>query len=141
MNQNQSLGQALKSYIWWTYDRGSVPYDIMVTLILLFLFLSPRLIDFKATPVSTVALHTSEILVQEAGTSPSGSSRFLYEMRADDVAAAARSLAQPMDTDPGRRSAILRTIEPIAGEVTLERYEAVQDTRGKTVAYRAWILR
>ena len=136
-----TLGQTLRSYIWWTYDRGSVPYDIMVTLILIFLFLSPRLIDFKATPVSTVALHSSEILVKEAGVAPNGSSRFTYEMRADDVTAAAQNLGRSMDTDLGRRNAILRTVEPIAGEVTLERYEPVQDTHGKTVAYRAWILR
>ena len=141
MTPNRTLGQTLKSYIWWTHDRGSVPYDIMVTLILLFLFVSPHVIDFKATPVSTVALHSSEILIKEAGVAANGSSRFVYEMRADDVTAAAETLAQSMDTDSGRRNAILRTVEPIAGEVTLERYEPVQDTHGKTVAYRAWILR
>ena len=29
-----SLGRTLKSYVFWTYERGSIPYDIMVTLIL-----------------------------------------------------------------------------------------------------------
>ena len=33
----------LKSYFWWTYERGSVHFDVMVTLILLFLFVSPQL--------------------------------------------------------------------------------------------------
>ena len=32
-------------------------------------------------------------------------------------------------------------IEPIAGEVTLERYQAVRDARGRIVAYDAWITR
>ena len=27
----------LRSYIFWTYERGSLHYDVMVTLILLFL--------------------------------------------------------------------------------------------------------
>jgi hypothetical protein len=32
-------------------------------------------------------------------------------------------------------------IEPISGEVTLERYEPVYDAQGKVIAYDAWILR
>ena len=58
----------LRSYLFWTYERGSFHYDVMVTLILLFLFLVPRLIDFKDRPVETVALHASEVLVKEAAT-------------------------------------------------------------------------
>jgi hypothetical protein len=129
--------ETLRRYIFWTYDRGSFHYDVMVTLILIFLFVSPHYIDFKDKPVYTAALHSSEVLVKEAGTSANGSSRFLYELRADDVA----NVADTMDTDAGRRNAILKTVEPIAGEVTLERYEPVLDTHQKVVAYRAWILR
>jgi len=122
----------IKSYFWWTYERGSFHYDVMVTLILLFLFLSPRLIDFKDKPVETVALHASEVLVKEAGSTEE-SSRFLYQIRADDMGGAV--------TDSERRAAILRVIEPISGEVTLERYEPVYDAQGKVIAYDAWVLR
>ncbi len=135
------LGRTLKSYLFWTYDRGSFPYDVMVTLILIFLFVSPHVIDFKDRPVSTVALRASEVLVKESGTAPNGSSRFLYELRADQVQRVAASLGVSTETDAGRRAAILHTIEPIAGEVTLERDEPVLDTHGKTVAYHAWVLR
>ncbi len=106
------MGKLLKSYIFWTYERGSFHYDIMVTLILIFMFLAPRFIDFKDKPVETVALHASEVLVKEAGTS-GDSSRFMYQVRADDMHGAA--------TDSERRAAILRVIEPISGEVELER--------------------
>lgn len=126
------MGRLIKSYFWWTYERGSFHYDVMVTLILLFLFLSPRLIDFKDKPVETVALHASEVLVKEAGSTEE-SSRFLYQIRADDMGGAA--------TDSERRAAILRVIEPISGEVTLERYEPVYDAQGKVIAYDAWVLR
>jgi len=126
------VGKLIKSYFWWTYERGSFHYDVMVTLILLFLFLSPRLIDFKDKPVETVALHASEVLVKEAGSTEE-SSRFLYQIRADDMGGAA--------TDSERRAAILRVIEPISGEVTLERYEPVYDAQGKVIAYDAWVLR
>lgn len=33
---------AVKRFILWDYPRGSVPYDIMVALILAFIFLTPR---------------------------------------------------------------------------------------------------
>jgi hypothetical protein len=125
----------LKSYFYWTYPRGSFHYDVMVTLILIFMFVSPRLIDFKDRPVETVALNSSEVLVREAGTS-GGSSRFVFQIRADELGG-----PQANQTDEARRAAILRVIEPISGEVTLERYEPVLDARGKVVAYNAWVVR
>ena len=122
----------LKSYLFWTYERGSFHYDVMVTAILIFLFGSPFLINYKDRPVETVALHSSEVLVKEAG-SAGDRPRFLYQVRAED-------LGNPR-TEPARRAAILRVIEPVSGEVSLERYEEVKDATGHTIAYNAWVLR
>ncbi len=122
----------IRNYIFWAYERGSFHYDVMVTVILLFMFVSPHFIDFKDKPVETVALHASEVLVKEAGVEGE-SSRFLYQIRADDMGSA--------KTDEERRAAILRVVEPISGEVSLERYEAVRDAQGKVIAYNAWVLR
>lgn len=123
----------IRSYIFWSYERGSFHYDVMVTAILVFMFVSPHFINYNDKPVETVALHASEVLVKEAGTTSSGSSRFMYQVRADDIGSA--------KTDAEREAAILRIIEPISGEVTLERYEPVRDAQGKIVAYNAWVLR
>jgi len=57
----------------------------------------------------------------------------MYQIRTDEMGGA--------KTDTELRAAMLRVIEPISGEVTLERYEAVHDAQGKVVAYNAWILR
>jgi hypothetical protein len=122
----------IRNYIFWAYERGSFHYDVMVTAILVFMFVSPHFIDFKDKPVETVALHASEVLVREAGTSGE-SSRFIYQVRADDMNGA--------NTDAERRTAILRVIEPISGEVSLERYEPVRDVQGRVIAYNAWVLR
>jgi hypothetical protein len=127
-----SVGQVIRSYFFWTYERGSFHYDVMVTLILLFMFVSPRFIDFKDRPVETVALHSSEVLVKEAGTS-GGSSRFIYQIRVEELGGA--------KTDAELQAAILRMVEPISGEVTLQRYEPVKDAQGKVIAYNAWVLR
>ncbi|CAN5580280.1 hypothetical protein BH10ACI4_BH10ACI4_18330 [soil metagenome] len=128
----RSAGHVFKSYFFWTYERGSFHYDVMVTLILIFLFLSPHFVDFKDRPVETVALHASEVLVKEAGTVGT-SSRFVYQIRADEIGGA--------KSDIEIRTAILRAVEPISGEVTLERYQPVVDAQGRVVAYDAWVLR
>jgi hypothetical protein len=122
----------IRNYIFWSYERGSFHYDIMVTAILLFMFVSPQFINYNDKPVETVALHATEVLVKEAGTS-GGSSRFVYQIRADDMGGA--------QTDDERRAAILRVIEPISGEVSLESYEPVYDAQHKIIAYNAWVLR
>ena len=124
--------KTIGSYIFWAYERGSVQYDVMVTLILVFMFLGPRFIDFHDKPVETVAIRASQVLVNEAGRE-GDSNRFIYQVRADDIRNA--------HTDEERRAAILRVIEPISGTVVLERYEPVLDSHGKIIAYNAWVLR
>jgi hypothetical protein len=120
------------NYIFWKYERGSVQYDVMVTLILLFLFVTPRFVDFKDKPAPVVPIRTSEVLVKTAGTE-GDAQRFVYEIRVEDLNGA--------QTDADRRAAMLRVITPIAGDVTLQKYAPVLDTKGRTVAYDATVLR
>jgi hypothetical protein len=122
----------LKSYFFWTYPRGSFHYDVMVTLILLFMFVTPHFVNFKDGLVETVAKNRSEIVVKQAGHTAQ-SSRFLFQIRADDLGDA--------HSDAELRAAILQTIEPISGEVTLETYAPVRDQTNHIVAYNAWVLR
>jgi hypothetical protein len=124
--------KTLRSYIFWTYDRGSFHYDVMVTLILLFLFVSPRFIDFKDKPVPEIPMQRSEVLVKTAPGS-SGEAQFVYEIRVDDLHGAR--------TDAELRQAILNVVEPIAGDVTLQKYTPVMDTKGHVVAYDATMVR
>ena len=126
------MANLLKSYLFWTYQRGSFHYDVMVSTILIFMFVTPRFYDFRDRPVETVALHSSEVLVKEAGV-VGDQSRFIYQIRADDM--------PRNETEAERRTAILRLVEPISGEVTLERYEEVKDQSGHVIAYNAWVLR
>jgi hypothetical protein len=117
-------------YLFWTEERGSLHYDVMVTAILLFLFVSPHYIDFKDRP--KVAVHASEVLVKEDGIL-NGRPRFIYQVRADDMG--------HVSSDDDRRAAILQLVEPISGEVTLVRYDEVKDSGGHIVAYNATVLR
>ena len=122
----------LKNYFFWTYERGSFHYDVMVTAILAFMFLSPRFIDFKDRPVETVALRSSEILVKEDGR-VGDRARFIYQIRSDDMGHPA--------SDSERDATILRLIEPISGEVSLVRCDEVKDSGGHIIAYDATVLR
>ncbi|MDP9049969.1 MAG: hypothetical protein M3O31_04485 [Acidobacteriota bacterium] len=129
------MSKILKRYIWWTEERGSIHFDVLVTLILIFMFVSPHYIDFKDRPVDTFAANSSEVVVKEAGQI-NGSPRFVYQIRADMPGG-----PQVAQTEPERRASILRVVEPISGEVTLQRDEPVLDSHGKIVAYNAWIVR
>jgi hypothetical protein len=122
----------LRRYFFWTYERGSFHYDVMVTFILLFIFVSPHFIDFNDKPVTAVPLQHSQVLVK-AQSSSGHEARFIYEIRVDDL--------QGATTDAALRAAILNVVEPIAGDVTLQSYTPVQDTKGHIVAYDATILR
>jgi hypothetical protein len=116
--------KTIKGYVLWTYDRGGLHYDVMVTLILLFIFLSPRYIDFKDKPLERTP-HQSGVIVK-----PDGKDGFFYE-----VPAAAVGDAPDVD------KALLRVIEPIAGEVRLLETRAITNASGHVVLYRVQVRR
>lgn len=118
--------QTIRGYIWWTYDRGSMHYDVMVTLILAFIFLAPYWINFKDKPIERTP-HPTEVVV-----SPDGQSGFIYEVPASAVTG--RTAAET-------EADLLRVIEPIAGEVEITSYEKVRDNKGRVIAYRVRVVR
>lgn len=118
------FGRTIKGYIWWMYPRGSIHYDVMVTLILAFIFLAPLAVNFRDKPIPR-SPHQTEVLVKPDGNG------FVYTVDAEAVTPG---------SDEQVREELLRTIEPIAGEVRIDRYEVVRDTRNrnKIVAYKVW---
>jgi hypothetical protein len=121
----------VRSYLFWTYERGTLHYDVMVTMILLFLFLGPRFINFKDRPVPDVALQPTQVLVRHAGYN-AGSERLVYTVRAADLHGA---------RGPDLENAAMKIIQPISGPVTVDRMTPVQDTHGQTVAYDVTVHR
>jgi hypothetical protein len=118
--------RTIKGFIFWSHERGTVQYDIMVTLILIFVFLSPRLIDFNDRPVERNP-HATGVLVY-----PDGKGEFIYQVDARAV---------PNGNDAAVRAGLLRVIEPISGSVNISHYETVTDSKGRISAYRAWVQR
>lgn len=117
--------QTIESYVLWTHNRGSFHYDVMVTVILLFIFLTPRA-WFRDKPAERTPHHT-EVVVQ-----PDGQNGFIYEVDASAVSGT---------TDEAIRESLLRVIEPIAGEVEISSYAPLRDGRGRVTTYKVRVQR
>ena len=119
-----TVGQTLKSYILWTHPRGGLHYDVMVTLILAFIFLSPRSI-FKDTP-NYRPLHPNEIVVRQ-----DGSNSFVCDVNAGSITT----------DDDDLTAALQHVLEPVTGSIEISRYTELRDTSGKLTGYRVWAHR
>lgn len=118
--------RTVKGFIFWSHERGTVQYDIMVTLILIFVFFSPRLIDFNDHPVERNPYATGVLVY------PDGKGEFIYQVDAKAVAG---------NDDSAVRAALLQVIEPISGSVHISHYQAVVDGKGRVAAYKVWVQR
>lgn len=118
------FGQTLKSYVLWTHPRGGFHYDVMVTLILAFIFLTPRSV-FKDSP-SSRPLHPNEIVVRQDGPNS-----FIYDINAGVISA----------DDQDVTAALRHALEPVAGSIEISRYTELRDTSGKPTGYRVWAHR
>ena len=116
-----AVWRTIRSYILWQHERGTLHYDIMVTLILIFIFFSPRVIDFNDKPIARNP-HPTEVVV-----TPDTEGRLVYQVSASAVTAG---------DDRSVREQLLHIIEPISGAVSIVSYEAVSDHKGKLQSYK-----
>ena len=121
-----SVWRTVRGFILWSYERGSVQYDVMVTLILLFVFLSPLRINFNDRPVERNPSSTGVVVY------PDKSGGFVYQVDAKAIQGS---------NDAAIRSQLLAVIEPISGSVSITRYEPVPDRKGHVTAYKVWAER
>lgn len=116
----------IRSYILWQHERGTLHYDIMVTLILIFVFFSPRAINFNDKPVPRDP-HLTDVVV-----TPDAQGGLVYRISASAIT--------PGD-DQTVRNQLLHVIQPISGEVAIVNYEGVRDGKGQVQNYRVWVKR
>ncbi len=116
-----AIWRTIRSYILWQHERGTLHYDIMVTLILIFIFVSPRVINFNDKPIARYP-HPTEVVV-----ATDGEGRLSFQVVANAVT--------PGD-DSAIREQLLRIIEPISGAVSIVSYEPVTDRKGNVQSYK-----
>lgn len=121
-----SVWRTIRGFILWAHERGSVQYDVMVTLILIFVFLSPRYINFNDHPVDRNPPSTAVVVY------PDGAGGLVYQVDARAIHSG---------DEVSLRQQFLRIIEPVSGEISISRYEKVTDKNGKVVAYKIWVER
>lgn len=97
----------------------------MVTLILAFIFLAPRWVDFRDKPLGRPA-HPTAVLV-----TPDGDHGFIYTIDASAI--------DPAD-ERGIRQQLKRVIDPVSGSIVFDHYVKEQGDSGHEV-YKVWVHR
>jgi hypothetical protein len=118
--------RTIRSYVLWQHERGTLHYDIMVTLILIFVFFSPRVINFNDKP-AVHEPHLTDVVV-----TPDAQGGLLYQISASTIT--------PGD-DLSVRDQLLRIIKPISGDVSIVSYEPVSDGKGHVQTYKVLVKR
>jgi len=121
-----AVWRTIRGYVLWQYERGTLHYDIMVTLILIFIFFSPRVIDFNDKPIARNS-HPTDVVV-----TTDGEGRLLYQVAASSISAG---------DDRSTREQLLGIIEPISGAVSIVSYETVTDRKGHVQSYKVTVRR
>lgn len=116
-----AIWRTIRGYILWQYERGTLHYDIMVTLIIVFVLFSPRVINFNDKPISR-NLHPTDVVV-----TADAEGHLFYQVDAKAVAPG---------NDEFVREQLLQIIEPISGAVSIVSYETVNDAKGKVQSYK-----
>src|SRR6202158_6310405 len=75
-----AIWRTIRSYILWQHERGTLHYDIMVTLILIFVLFSPSWINFNDKPIARNP-HPTGVVV-----TPDAQGRLLYQIEASAIA-------------------------------------------------------
>lgn len=124
------MNRILKSYFYWTYPRGSFHYDVMVTLILAFIFITPHLWDYGDKP-SVLNFPTHPLMVTS-----DGDRGMIITIQASDV------LVPASAPDSEVKKALRKAVEPVAGDaVFVERWELSRDAYGSPLAWKVWAHR
>jgi hypothetical protein len=124
----RTFRQILRSYFYWTYRRGSFHYDIMVTLILLFIFVTPHLWDYGAKPPAAAGpLHPMQVIGAGRGV--------MITVQASDVFIPAGASYEKA------KNVLRKAIEPVMGDsVSVERWITTTDAQGHLV-WKVWAHR
>ena len=121
----RKLGLAVYRGFFWTYERGTWQYDIMVILILAFIFVTPRY-WFHDRPVGTPASPPSGVVLLQ-----NGKTQKIYQLRAALIDA---------KTDGSLEQGVRRVLRSFTGKsLEITRIEPKSDSSGQVVSYAVWV--
>jgi hypothetical protein len=122
------MNKILKSYFYWTYPRGCFHYDVMVTLILLFIFATPRLWNYGDSPANAAGPpHPIQVIGD-------GGQGIIVTVQASDV----NLDPNTSESYPVVKKALRKAIEPVTGDaVSVDHWETIKDAQGN-LAWKVW---
>jgi hypothetical protein len=124
------MQKTLKSYFFWTHPRGSFHYDVMVTLILVFIFVTPHLWSFGDKPAREAGRVAPTQVVGD------GEHGLIVTVPYDEV------YVDPAANLWHVRRALHQAIEPITGDaVAVVHWETADYIGGKPTVWRVWAHR
>jgi hypothetical protein len=122
------MSKILKSYFYWTYPRGCFHYDVMVTLILVFIFVTPHLWNYGDRPSNAAGPpHPIQVMGD-------GGRGLIITVPASDV----NLDLNTKDSYQSVKKALRKAVEPVIGDaVSVDYWETVQDAQGNW-AWKVW---
>ena len=119
----RGVKKILLSYFYWTYPRGCFHYDVMVTLILIFIFLTPQIPGWSygdKPPLIAGSVHPIQVIGD-------GSHGMIVTVAASDVNLDVRTTASKAVI----KKALRKAIEPVTGDaVFVDDWKTVTDAQG-----------
>jgi hypothetical protein len=129
--QDRTMKQVLLSYFYWTETRGSFHYDVMVTLILLFIFLTPQIPgwSYGDKPTNLAGpIHPIQVIGD-------GGHGVIVTIQASDAHVPVGA------SDAVVKKALRMAIEPVTGDaVFVEKWQTVTDAQGNA-EWKVWAHR
>jgi hypothetical protein len=125
------MKKLLKSYFFWTYPRGCVHYDVMVTLILLFIFITPWLWNYGDKPSNAAGpAHP----IQVTGDGGRG---LIVTVPATEVDLDLKTTASEQVV----KKALHKAVEPVIGDaISVKHWETAVDAQGNW-SWKVWARR
>ena len=127
----RGVKQILLSYFYWTYPRGSFHYDVLVTLILAFIFVTPHIWNYGDRPSNAAGPPHPIQVIGDGGRG------LIITVQAADVDLDLNTTASCQTV----KKALHRAIEPVTGDaVFVDHWETVKDAQGNW-SWRVWARR
>ena len=124
---HRRFAEAMKRFLLWSFERGSIQYDIICVVILAFIFLTPSRV-FDDLP-DFMRISSGETVRQT--TDNDGNT--VFTVKVDTAAFTATEVTQ--------KAAVDRLKETLNAPIRISRMLPVYDTRGLLTAYSIWVER
>ena len=127
----RKIWRGIVNTIFWSYDRGSWPYDVLVVVILLFVLATPRSWFHDQPQEGAVASSSVQLVSEDAD----GRTR-VYRLDASALAPEKRAARATPELERETHDILGRAVDDLKGRAfTVLRIVPVQDAKGAVEHY------